>query len=384
MDATYSTYMEGMNIMRETYRLPEYLRLYVFFSAAVLSIAALILSSLPVYADPLEDTTAPILSPNIKDSDQRNIVKFLLTVNDDNRKDASIEVLTSDDRPLTPRVFTEDETGAQDLSLSWDTRAIERGDYRVKYTATDRIGQKTEELYSFKVNNPQPFLTLNEKSDGRTIGGSVSRSDVTFQIRSDGNLIADIPTIAESPDVTGAFIWTLSLPSSIADGVRSIEASVTASGTNETSNVAYALIDISTPLKVAEPTPNTSIPAVISIADRVQEIGQFIAPSLPVVPETQLYGVSTTDLTNSGTSRERSIISPQRATTAAFNGDIQSRENTDTAVPIAATESGWLIFGVVWYWWVLSGALFAGAIAMLLRTFTQRQTEAGFVGVKSV
>ncbi|MBI3889713.1 hypothetical protein HY312_04040 [Candidatus Saccharibacteria bacterium] len=370
--------------MRETYRLPEYLRVYAFISAVLLAISALTLGSLPVYADPLEDKTAPVLTPNIRDGDQRNIVTFLLAVNDDNRKDVSIEVLSSDDHSLMPRVFTQGETGAQNLSLSWDTRAIDRGDYRVRYTATDYAGQKTEEIYSFKVNNAQPFVTLNEKADGRTIGGSVSRSDVVFQVRDDGNLIAATPVISENPDQTGAFIWTLSLPTSVTDGVRSIDVNATVIGSNETSGLVNSSINISTLLKVAEPTTNAPIPTVISIADRVQEIGQFIAPNLPTTPQTQLYGVSTTDLTSGGPSEERMVTSPQRATAVAFRGDIQSLKNTDTTVPIAATESGWFIFGVAWYWWMLSGTLLAAAIIVMMRALRQRQAKTVFVGAKSL
>lgn len=377
--------MEGMSVMKKIYRQLLSLRVYALFSVVFVVMAGLLLSnSFPVYAEPLEDTAGPVLTVNNESADQRNVATFTLGIADDHRKSASIEILSSDEHSLSPRTIAQDESGAPSLSLRWDTRTVEDGVYRVIYTATDLLGQKSEERYSFNIENAQPLVTLSESSDGRTIGGSISRSDVTFRVSSDGVPIAASPTIDDTPDPNGNFIWSLLLPTSVLDGTHSIGVVALVNGTQRESAVAANSLIISTPLKVVEQTATMPVPTVISIADRVQEIGQFIAPSLPTVPQTQLYGVSTTDITAHTPSSQHILSAPQKAATAAYSGDVRAPTFVDSTAPIAATESGWLIFGAAWYWWLLSGALLGCALFVSARAVYERQTRTVFVGAKSL
>lgn len=367
---------------KEVYQKWASLRPYAFFLAVFLATACFISGAITVHADPITDTAPPVLSPNVKEGEYRNTVTFTLGVADEHPERVSIEVLASDDQSLTPRVLAEDTEGGSNLLLTWDTAGIEKGDYRVRYVATDTLGQRSEELYSFKVANYKPLVMLNEKAEGRMIGGSVSRSDVTLHVVVDGTPLNTTPVIAGTPSDDGSSTWTLTLPETVSDGNRQIEVWASVIDTEEVSELASGLLAIATPLKVADPPVDTSIPTVVVITDYAQEMGQFVAPTLPTVSQTQLFGVATTDLTEGGSMASGAARAPQRANATLLGSDIQSAAGRDAA-PIVATESGWVFLGVEWYWWAVSGALLVAAFTLGIHVLRQ-QLQSNFVGAESL
>ncbi len=353
-----------------------------FSFIALFAVFSLVSGSLPVSADPLSDTTAPIIMSSIKGGEQRNVVTFTLAVADENPGSSSIEILGSDDRSLSPRLISSSSVSPANAVLEWRTTDTDDGDYKVKYSAIDATGLKTEEVYSFKVVNKQPLVTLNGSADGRTISGSVSRPDSVFQLKIDGIVSELSPIISITPDQTGSYGWTLALPDTILDGLHSIELVVTSQVTGNVSQSVRSDISITTPLKVSDPPAETAIPAVISISDYAKEVGQFIAPTIPVSTQTQLFGVSTTDITENTTSSQNMIVAPRNANKISFIGDIHAQSASGGA-PIEASESGWMFFGVVWYWWIATGVMVVAACGLGIRTL-RRFPRTAYFGAESV
>ena len=352
-------------------------------AAFAFSQISLALTSPLVRADPVvSNSHPPVLQTSIKGGEHRNTIAFGLSVADENPKSASIEILSSDDKPLSPRVFAESTDGGLNALLAWQTTDADDGDYKVHYEASDAFGNIDRQVYGIRVINKQPLVTLNDKADGRIIGGTVSRSDVTFQIKFDGTDKIVTPVIAEKPDENGTFIWSLQVPQDITDGTYTVEVEVTSAAQARSGFVSNSLT-LATPLVVAEPVKNDTLIPVISIAEYAQEVGQFIAPSLPTVPETQLYGVKTTDIT-SNDSAERSILPATKSVGAVLSSsDMQSTARSGM-LPIVATESGWLFFGVAWYWWGLSALVLTIAAGVILNLFKRITPKRRYIGAESV
>jgi hypothetical protein len=332
------------------------------------------------------DSDKPVLQPNIADNTTlRNSVVFKLDVIDAHPSQATIELLSADDRPLDIPVNALSSDGGKTVTLSWKTADVADGNYKVRYSATDAYGNSVSELRHFTINNAQPLVTLNENADGRTIGGSVSRPDVMFSLMINGETQALQPTIATTPDETGTYIWTFVLPETFKDGEYRIDVTVTVEQTQKTSDPVSATIAISTPLVVQKPVVDTApLPVVEVLTDEEFAIGQFVAPTLPAARQTQLFGVTTTDITNTQTT-EQAIAAPvlQSAAEVQRDGDVKGA-STQRSVPIAATESGWMIFGIAWYWLIIIAVILLATGGIVVNGLRQSQRKQALARAQSL
>lgn len=335
------------------------------------------------YADPVSDAQSPVLLPSLKDGEHRNVITFGLGVTDEHPSTASIEVLSADEKSLPDRIFSESTDGGVNALLVWRTSDEHDGNYKVRYEASDVYGNITKEVYDFKVNNMQPLVTLNDKADDRMIGGTVSRPDVIFQVKFNGEVHALSPAIATVPDENGTYIWTLQVPAEIIDNTYTVEVGATSTTTQQSSAFVSRSLTLKTPLKVVEPVKDDTLIPVVSITDFAQEIGQFVAPSLPTTPQTQLYGVSTTDITANTSSESSTLPAMRDISTVLSSSDVQPSVRRDT-LPIASTETGWQLFGIAWYWWVGAGLAVAVAGTAAARLLKPSEQKRRFVGAESI
>ncbi len=344
---------------------------------------------------PAADTTPPEVTLNVQEGTVRNTVKAELAIIDAQPKTAFIEVVHADGSPFTPRLLTESNAAASSIMLRWKTNDLPDGSsYLIRYGATDQAGNTTkDQAVRVTIDNKTPFATLSKTPDYRTIGGSISHHDATIAITVDDATSTMAPTIAESPDDEGNYIWTAVVPASIADGLHhfGIKASRTIpSQQPDAEPMVYVSTPITEQLTVVTPPPPTPVEpptpvqaAPLSFRD---EIGQFVAPILPVAPITpitRLYGVTVGDLTSANVnSTPKAIASASSRDTSVLGA--KAIVDAD-ATPIAASESGWVLMGIAWYWWMIITVGATIGATMAIRTYHRQNTNASsFIHAESV
>ncbi|MFZ1361071.1 MAG: hypothetical protein WAS27_03560 [Candidatus Saccharimonadales bacterium] len=337
------------------------------------------------------DTTNPVLVLNIQPGAVRNTVKAILTIDDEHPKTAFIEVLHADGTSFSPPQRIDSDQATSSIMLYWKTNDVPDGEYMIRYGATDHQGNAAEATVTVTVDNNTPVVTLSPTIDHRTIGGSVSHADAIITIQVDDAAVAILPKIAETPDDEGNYIWTAILPDTVSDGDHHVRVMATRSVTqSEGEPHVYTAPDVTgqltvltiSPAPVPEP-PVSVVPIGTPMVAFVSELGQFVAPALPtepMTPITRLYGAAVSDIvgddTSSGMSTPRSSVAVEPlAVTAA----------QDDESVIVASESGWIVLGTAWYWWVLGAVGTGAAITLMVRMSYHRQARLDeFIRAESV
>ena len=344
---------------------------YAVLAAVVVLVVSLVVPTRTVSAEesaPAPDVTAPVVELNILE-EVRNTTALVLRVDDQQPAYAEMSVVDAAGA-LVPGMHVQNDTGTPQLRLDWNTNNSPDGAYKVTYAVRDAAGNETRGEKTTIVNNAKPFVVLHDTAFERTIGGTVSRSDVTFLITVDGEDLAIAPTIAADPDpTTGNYIWSLKLPADIRDGAHIVHSVVTVNGEGGlTSDPSDKLITFSTtvPVKPTDEAPQVTVPVGKPTLELAPEIGTFIAPVIPTAPVTSLFGVTTTDLTDTTsaatTRRESSVLPATRVSQSHRHHADRVIEGDGAAV--AATERGWVILGAAWYWWLLlAGVFMVGGVA---------------------
>lgn len=294
-----------------------------------------------------DSLSVPVLNPTIVSGEYRNVFNAALSVTGDSLQSVTIEVKRSDGSALSPRVYAESIAGQTSVALRWSTTTENDGDYRIFYSATDTEGQTTQESYPISINNSQPSLALNSAADGRTVGGAISLFAASFVVKIDSVVRAVQPTIAQTSDVNGNYAWSFTVPSDVSEGSHDFDITVTSFFSGKSAN-ATGTLRISSPQAATTVNPESDQGGALALEDPAKEVGQFIAPPMPSSNQTQLFGVSTTDLTKKQPETLTVVSAPQQAAPLSVK---RGTVSTDS-VPIAPSESGWLIFGTAWYWWL--------------------------------
>lgn len=276
-------------------------------------------------------------------------------------------------------------TGAEDKQLfkiAWNTRDVADGGYTIEYSATDRSGAVEKETKHVTVMNSVPLLTLSKVAQGRMIGGGVSREDVTLRLEANGANIAITPDIATSVGEDGFYIWRVELPQDITYGKEyAFKAVATVQSTGADSSPAEMVMTLHAAPPVVAPVTPAPPPTATPVLNLALEIGRFIAPVLPKAPETQLFGVPTTDLTQETTDKS---VTPVPAATRTTVPATQAISETQPTPPLKPSDSGWMFFGVAWYWIVMIAVIVSAIVFALARVVYLRDVNQTFVRAESV
>lgn len=339
-------------------------RLYTSVSCSVAFTFAIMVTIAPVAS---AEDAQPLFTPSFTATQVRNIQRLSVQLNDPEFSLPTIHVLNEDEiKPLPDdRVIKAiAEPDESNVELIWDTAGLPNTNYKIRYSATDKKGAVAFEDHLVTVANNIPLVTIEKSETGRMIKGSVSRSDAAFAITIDGTLLEDArPMIALTPGDDGMYLWSFKVPDSIRDGIRdvTVKAKPLAGEDARDSEPAIATITLTTPVVVPPKViPVQQLPPL----ELAPTIGQFVAPAIQegsVRTKTTLYGVPVTDLVqNSRDSANVTAISPGNDTSVL---GVQ-RDAADDGAIVSASESGWKLFGISWYWIALvGGAIFAAYIA---------------------
>ncbi len=343
-------------------------RVYPLVFAAVAVVVSVVASS-HVYAE------ESIFTLTAGTGDLRNQQEIILDIANSQVQSSVLEIVHSDGSPLAQPIKEQGGAGQTKLVVSWNTRTVQDGEYAVRYGAKTNGTWTNSVTKQVRVLNDTPLVTLNPSTKDRVISGQVSRSDVDFRITLGGAVINSVVNVASEAEPTGMYAWYATIPATITDGTYNVEVvALRQSGDGNESDKAIQSLSFTAPppVKPAEP-PMIVLPS-ISLA---QEIGVFIAPVIPETAQATLYGVAVDDLTDDAGQPQNQSIEP---TVLGVN---QSRPLTpvktiaasDTRELLQATESGWYIFGVAWYWWVVGMMLAAGTAVVGVHTLRYRQRQ---------
>lgn len=204
----------------------------------------------------------------------------------------------------------------------------------------DKAGNEAE--VQFIIDTTPPRLTLNtpklNKNGTYTISGTTDDPTSEVEVRLDGAVLGNIDWDIDHTE------WT------VTTGVLAVGTThtVTVSGTDGINAAIVMNTSFSVP-----PVPSTPLPT--GITDGL---------STPF-PTPRALGVLPSTFNNPAAQDDTGVLGAQTKKDPTVD---QNAKNT----AIAATDEGWKLFGMLWYWWLLLGALVA-AIAWSVTALARRR-----------
>lgn len=320
-------------------------------------------------------TSPPRLVLDTISSELRSKVVFTVRAEDGRMLDGiTMEIKDQAGVSLANPVRIETSGPVDHASLTWDTRTVADGSYSLQYSARagEWQGDEQEGSFSFQVLNGVPLVTINPSTAGRVLTGLVSRADVTFRILVDGTLLEVVPKIAPENSETGMSEWSVELPASVKDGQHEVNMfAKVVGGEGSGSTGAMRVITVTTPTP-----PQTESPVVPVVTlpplELAEEMGVFVAPVIATLPQPQLYGAAVADLVDKKPVYRDALAVAAPISEKELPLQVAASDDPRVAPVVQATHTGWHLFGVAWYWWLLT-AVAAPAIMMLTARHLQRQ-----------
>lgn len=217
-----------------------------------------------------------------------------------------------------------------------DISNLPSGNYFARVWATDALGNKSSPVYvGFAVDHTPPQVTMQLVSSGTPsastpviVSGHVSESAM-IKLWLNGEELSDLPPI--TVDTEGN--WQARLDEGLARGNYTLVAQAT------------------------DPYGNSGSSAPIGVAVGALVTDERISSGLTaglddpfVVP--QIFGSVTPPALDQEAADDTEVLGVKQ------NDESAVQAVKDTAV--AATEAGWKLFGVMWYWWALGGVTLGG------------------------
>ena len=265
----------------------------------------------------------------------------------------SVELDGSD---ATSQVASRTEAETRYLSMKWPAGTIADGVHLLELTATDATGHTTRVEQSFTIDTLAPdamtSLVENEKVWGSII------LDLNVKEPHLGSLSIVAKTI------TGDTVSGLQAPVVSGEGTK-----ITRSwNTTAVDDGVYQIVFTATDAAGNQ----TLLTRNVVVSNFISGVGVTKDPLLEELSASlsQPLAVPHHSLEHSSMS---TILSPDMS-------DMEMRpydrllEEVPQFTAVAATENGWQLFGVLWYWWLLGGAVLSGS-AMYSRRLLSRTLQ---------
>lgn len=309
------------------------------------------------------DTKPPVVSTNITNEQVfSGTTPIELHAEEPNPQVYNIQVLNADGNIVAGSYDPNNDSQA--FVYNWDSTSSPNGTYMVRLTATDAAGHTTTIDRTVTVYNvpsepqPQPpVVTIEPGVDGRMIYGTVSDASSTFTVKIDGVLRNDA-TVHVGDKIDGGYVWYLEVPAGVAIGIEhSIEVTAHADGLDSTPANSTFTLDGGGGSTIVS---GGSDPLL-------EKLSASLTQPFPVPADIEAG--SPISVTADPATDSASILGAQTA----------KDPTSDTKnVPVTATNGGWKLFGLHWYWWVLILAVIA-LITTWIMTRMRRRTFAADV-----
>lgn len=242
-----------------------------------------------------------------------------------------------------------------------DIENVPSGRYVVRVWTTDPAGNNAAAEASFEIDHTAPSVTVGYSGTGTpsantpiTLTGKVGESPVaSLKLFIDGTEIADLTNM-----VGGDGTWSYVLQSGLVKGTYEIMAVATDAYGNVSSIV-------SSPASVMTLAVSAFIPPVAATIS--PEVTTRLLDRFPVISTPQRIAVSAPTIDDESTEDNETAVLGSET-----DSGLPLKEIAESPA-IAASESGWKIFGIAWYWWLLLLAAVASVIWWM--TATRRNRE---------
>lgn len=292
----------------------------------------------------IRDEAMPILSTSLKNEDTlSDIAALTVTAGEANPKAYTIRVLDRDDKVVAgkngePQELHDSNHRERSFTYDWNTHNVYDGEYEVQFSATDAFGNESSISRLIHVDNTPnsgpkevPTVVITEQR-GRIVKGTISHASAALAVLIDGRERKGI--VIQRTE--GGFRWSFTLPQEFTRGRLQMVATLNdKSGYSDIHDFNFSHME-----EVGN--GSTGAGGLIRLEDDL--LRPFTVP----------------------TSLRTSLVMAGQSTPALVGSDILGVEtkspevDRNTTTPaIAATESGWKIFGLAWYWWFGSAIILA-------------------------
>lgn len=305
------------------------------------------------------DKTKPVVTGSTESA--TNPANFTVTANDN----IAVAKVTANIYTASDVLKKSNSSTANPYTIDLSTLA--EGQYYVKYNAADRAGNvsNTEKFY-FTVDHTAPVVTITSASrnaDGTYTISGTGEQGAPVTVKVNGSSLESV-----APDEDGK--WTAKT-AKLNDGLYEVVASsVNGLGNEGTSDVFK--FTATTPV-----VPVVTTPVDGSTGSGLSEGGLTLLPSVASLattistpPTRSFLGVPVDDLVTNNETQQASIAESPEILGA------RDVKNNVAAVsgPVTATESGWKLFGLAWYWWLVALAAIA-SIWWFIAAWRRRKSE---------
>lgn len=357
-----------INVVRYLLSRRKMSRSMMLASVVIVQLSLILLTSSSTWADPLPVLDKPVLAtPSKGDWSKATSVNFNWNAVDGATKyeirygnNATCAIDPEDTDPMHAGQFAatdamvvesiepyKDIGGLADGQWCWQVRAI-----KVVLQGTD-IKSDWSEVWSVRTDTHDPLIKIDEDSASPHFKGTVDGLGVTLVAIIDDMSRPDIAiTLDPNPDVSGKHEWKLVLPSDLEVGshelkVRATDAAGNIGVTDEKAFTVKALKVVESEGVDATITQIATLP-LVPTGPLV-----FVAPT-PAPVELSPEAETIIPVTSSGQ------VAARQSPEAVLAAEISPKLNGYTAqVPVQATNEGWSVFGIAWYWWLLGAGLAA-------------------------
>jgi len=285
------------------------------------------------------DTHVPVISTSIQDRQMVSGLQSLdMSVGEELYPNAyDIQVKATDGTVVAEGSRNNDSSA--NFTFTWDTTQVANGTYTIVFNAVDAAQNEAMPLQRevTVVNTPPPPQVLAPTmtivgSDGVSVNGLVSAVDATFTVRIDGIARPDVVPTTDGQLQNDMYIWTFVLPKDVQDGY-SHQISMTAHLNGQDSEVQQLTMT----------TNDTS--AIVRINDDPLLKQLSASLSQPFTLPSSISSVAPVPI----------LTAPEMQSNQKVSDIHASPSNNQSDVFVATpTESGWKLFGVLWYWWGLA------------------------------
>lgn len=327
------------------------------------------------------DNTKPIVTTNVTNgSTLRSSVDVQLsTAGEANPSIANIRLLDEGGSLVSGQGYYT-QSASNENSWIFNTKDVVDGKYRLQFSARDMVGNSAETIYrDITVDNTAPKVEIVDYDDDMEgealLYGVVDdpNADVFVTINDD-EYEADVYT--EEVDGESVTVWLLALDEPLTPGTYTITVRAKDQAGNETAEADWArntlVIEEDSDDTTGGGSGSTGGPRGPELIDRSRTPGRLsLLDDDPANSGsfTTNFAVFTLpgETANDGQDDNAAVLGAQ---TERNNG---SSNQLAAAVP---TESGWKIFGLMWYWWLLIVAAVAGLIWFIAAARRRRQEDA--------
>ncbi|HWV30658.1 MAG TPA: hypothetical protein VN038_13465, partial [Dyadobacter sp.] len=317
------------------------------------------------------DNVAPVISTSITEGQTLSgVTNIDLNTVEAHPKVYNIRVLNTDGSAVVANGVAQGKYDENNTTNSfvyeWDTTKVANGTYKIEFSAQDAAGNNGTTIFrTISVNNPPvveppvpviPTVSIDPDLTERMVTGLVSTDSASFAVEIDG-----VPRTI-SVAITGAagdkFAWSFELPENVASGMaHNVKVTVTKDGQSSADEETFFIPEVIGG-GITAPTGSTGSDPLLEQL-RAALAQPFIVPNAfaYVAPTTAGGQTGDSDTAVLGTKTTKDPATDQNAKTVA----------------VAATEGGWKLFGILWYWWLL---LLAVLGYLSYRIMVKRRAEA--------